>query len=259
MITYLNANPQPGASKHGPEIAMTGDDVTGLIFSQLYSPLDFFETLSQTLDQAVRGNYSSLLGQLVPSGDDDAKDDEDEDPADGVIRWYSWMSEASDSVVCGDANDLRHYGISKWREVVESFKARYPKVYGLGEFSPFQCAGWQTRPKYRFTGPFRSPEADQFDAAEDRSSAPLLLLSSLYDPITPLGSAHRVSKGHPGSKVLTQNSVGHCTLLASPSLCTRKVIQAYMENGTMPNDGAVCQGDCKPFQDCPHQRGRLPR
>lgn len=123
---------------------------------------------------------------------------------------------------------------------------------------PLTCAGWQARPKYRFTGPFRTPAPDPSNV-DGRPSAPLLLLSSLYDPVTPLESAYKVSKGHPGSRVLVQNSVGHCTLLSGPSECTRNVVRAYMENGRLPEEGKECQGDCVPWEECPYERGRFPR
>jgi pimeloyl-ACP methyl ester carboxylesterase len=141
---------------------------------------------------------------------------------------------------------------------MQGLEARYPRMGKLVAESSFTCAGWQSHPEYRFTGPFTSPAADARDV-EGRPSAPLLLMSSLYDPITPLASARTVARAHPGARVLVQRGAGHCTLLAGPSACTRRVVRAYMETGEMPAEGLVCEGDCRPFEECPYERAKLPR
>ena len=67
-----------------------------------------------------------------------------------------------------------------------------------------------------------------------------------------------MSKGYPGSVVLTQNSTGvrirwlFChsldshyvfqhTSISGPSTCTMDYVRAYFENGTLPEEGTVCQ------------------
>lgn len=228
----------------------------GLIFSQLYSPLDFFEGLSTTLAQAIDGNYTRVIQSLVPPTP--AKNDEDEEPADGIIRWFTWMSSTFASIACADANDTTGQPLQHWKRLLQRLEDQYPKLGAMTASTSILCSGWQSHPKYRFTGPFTSPEPDEREV-EGRPSAPLLLLSSLYDPITPLASARTVAKGHPGARVVMQRGVGHCTLLAGPSGCTRGVMRAYMETGDLPAEGTVCEGDCRPFESCPFERGRLPR
>lgn len=259
MVEHLNAHPLSAPTKDGPELVITGADILQLIFSQLYSPLDFFESLSVTLALAVDGNYTEVIQDLVPPTEDNDDDgDKDTDAAEGIIRWYTWMSSTFASILCADTKPLDNEPVSYFKHALEHIEKRYPRLGSLIATSSFICAGWQSHPKDRFTGPFTSPEADA-NEVEGRPTAPLLLLSSLYDPITPLASAHTVAKGHPGARVLTQKSVGHCTLLAGPSECTKRVVRMYMENGTLPREGTTCDGDCRPFEDCPYERGRFPR
>lgn len=290
LVARLDEDPVPGATVDGPEVVIDGSDVLGLLFGQMYSPLDFFESLAWTLAEAVGGNYTRLLGELVPpmrdgdadeeayGGDDHTQPDAQrhaDRAAAAILRSYTWMAETFSSVACGDTHNLGSYPLSHWQYKLQKLQARYPRLGVLIADQTIKCAGWQSHPKDRFAGPFRSPapgpgpasdadDADETDESElglglGRPSAPLLLLSNLYDPITPLDSARVVARSHPRSRVLVQNSVGHCTLLASPSECTRRVMQAYMANGTMPDEGLVCEGDCVPFEECGLERGRFPR
>lgn len=43
-----------------------------------------------------------------------------------------------------------------------------------------------------------------------------------------------------------QNAYGH-TIPATPSLCSAKYIRAYFQNGTLPDDGTVCEVDEVPL------------
>ncbi|KAK2589980.1 Dephospho-CoA kinase cab5 [Conoideocrella luteorostrata] len=261
LIDRLDNDPAPGVTVGGPEIFIDGVAILELISGQVFSPLDFFEGLSSTLAQAVDGNYTELLEQLVPSLSDNDNDNNkekhgDEDAVTALARPYTWFDDAFSSVACGDAENPGNYTLSHWKHVLERILARYPRLGVRAVDQTIKCAGWQSHPKDRFAGPFISPEADPKEV-EGRPSAPLLLLSSLYDPVTPLASANVVARGHPGSSVLVQKSVGHCTLFSGPSRCLRRAVRAYMADGTMPQEGAVCGGDCVPFEECPHERGHL--
>ncbi|KAF9552233.1 hypothetical protein CPC08DRAFT_768457 [Agrocybe pediades] len=55
-----------------------------------------------------------------------------------------------------------------------------------------------------------------------------------------------MSESFEGSVVLTQDSVGHCTI-SGPSLCTQKHIREYLVSGTLPKPGTVCEAIGTPF------------
>jgi hypothetical protein len=50
-----------------------------------------------------------------------------------------------------------------------------------------------------------------------------------------------------GSRVLRLDAYGH-TGLSMPSRCTAKYIRGFFQEGEMPVEGMVCEGDLEPFQ-----------
>jgi hypothetical protein len=97
------------------------------------------------------------------------------------------------------------------------------------------CIHYSARPVYRFTAPF-----------EANTSHPVLLIGTTADPVTPLKNAFKMSKGYPGSVVLTQNSTGH-TSNSVYSSCTVGHIRTYFHTGELPKEGTVCEADEMPF------------
>lgn len=251
LIDDLDANPQPISSTGGPETVITGIEVRKAAMDPLYNPLDFFEGLATLLHDAMQGNYTLLLERTGISSKVDFC-------SPSKVLDYSWLDHANLAVMCGDAKDVRTYALSYWDSFVQRLKKLSPDIGDLWAEGTFSCSGWQIRPKYRFEGPFTSPEADA-SIQSGRPSAPLLLLSSLYDPVTPLGCATKVARGHPGSRVLLQKSVGHCAFLSAPSECTKRYVREYMETGRIPPEGTECEPDCVPWRDCPFERAHLPR
>ncbi len=219
----------------------------------IYGPLDLYPGLGRTLAAAAEGNYTALIAEsgFTPSGGDDVCEDKTGDAA-----AYKWMGLAGAAVRCGDGDDMRGKDIGHWQEYKRRCVANSPEIGAM--WADLGCASWQIRPKDRFTGPFGAPEADAA-GVEGKPSAPVLFLSSRHDPVTPLVSAHKAAEKHVGARVLVQESVGHCTMLSSPSECTRKIMRAYMLSGAMPDEGASCEADCVPFEECDQPKARLPR
>ncbi|EXV05042.1 peptidase family S33 and alpha/beta hydrolase domain protein [Metarhizium robertsii] len=251
LLGELDASPRPALTQGGTETIITAGMVRSSLFKALYQPIDKFEPLAESLASALQGNYT-LLVQNTGLGH----------PADGCTPKkpgeYNWLGLSSSAIVCGDAQDVTHHDEHYWQGYFEKLGDRSPEFGHNVAKIPFTCSGWKSRPKYRFTGPFSSPEADPSDKQE-RHSAPALLLSSWIDPITPLQNAHRVSKSHPGSRVLSQKSFGHCALYSAPSKCTNRVVRTYMTTGALPDEGAQCEPDCVPWEQCDDERTSLPR
>jgi pimeloyl-ACP methyl ester carboxylesterase len=74
------------------------------------------------------------------------------------------------------------------------------------------------------------------------TSNPILFVGTTGDPITPISSAFKMSNYFEGSRVLTQDTPGHSSL-GLPQICTLGYIKAYLENGTMPEEGTLCKTD----------------
>lgn len=105
------------------------------------------------------------------------------------------------------------------------------------------CIHYSVRPAYRFTAPF-----------EANTSHPILLIGNTADPVTPLANAFKMSKGFPGSMVLTQNSAGH-TSGSVYSSCTVDNIRRYFQTGVLPDEGTVCEPDELPFGETSEAAG----
>jgi pimeloyl-ACP methyl ester carboxylesterase len=222
------------------------------MYDPIYAPIDQHSSLAESLAQAIHGNYSSLISS---SGLEIS-------PLDTCINGssseYTWGTMTYLALRCGDGDDLRNVTTNWWRGHFHRAVSNSPEMGPDLAATTMACIGWQARPKFRFTGPFGSPQADP-NGRSDRPSAPVLFLSSRYDPITPLASARIASKAHSGSRVLVQNSTGHCATLASPSKCTKEFVARYMDTGELPPEDAECSGDCEPFEDCPYLRAKLSR
>lgn len=102
-------------------------------------------------------------------------------------------------------------------------------------FAAWVAAQWKMPAKERFSGKF-----------EAKTKHPILYINGDYDPVTPVEDAHSASKGFEGSVVLEHTGIGH-TVLADPSVCVQKHVQAYFKDGTLPEGGTRCESDLKPW------------
>ncbi|KPM36353.1 hypothetical protein AK830_g10221 [Neonectria ditissima] len=109
----------------------------------------------------------------------------------------------------------------------------------IGDFMLMVCAQWKLPAKERYNGDFRV-----------KTKNPMLIINTMYDPVTPLVSARNVSETFEGSVLLQQDSYGH-SLLAQASLCTAKAIRAYFVNDKLPSPNTICSTDVAPFSDSP--------
>lgn len=206
----------------------------------VYFPIKLFKPLATTLAATLQGNYTAILEELGFSS------------LPGVCETpvrpkYTWVDFAQRAVRCGDAQDLSSRDLGYWKDYIDRCERNSPE---LGQvWADLGCAGWHIRPRERFPGPFVSPPANA-TGIDGHPSAPILFLSSRYDPVTPLSSAHFAAKGYPGSVVAEVDGFGHCTLLASPSACRNKVLGTYMDTGILPEKGTVCKTECFPWKDC---------
>ncbi|KAH8116069.1 hypothetical protein DFH11DRAFT_1258135 [Phellopilus nigrolimitatus] len=98
------------------------------------------------------------------------------------------------------------------------------------------CQFWPVKGPERFTGPWNHTLKN-----------PILIVSNTADPVTPIVSGHLVnSLLSNSSRLLIQNSPGHCSL-ALLSLCTVKAYRAFYINDTLPPNEFVCEVDESPF------------
>ncbi|KAL2827788.1 Alpha/Beta hydrolase protein [Aspergillus cavernicola] len=75
---------------------------------------------------------------------------------------------------------------------------------------------------------------------------PLLILSTTYDPVTPLRAARDANHAFDGSRIVEVNGYGHCSV-AVPSLCIVRYVRGYLYEGRLPENYAYCDVDSPYF------------
>lgn len=109
----------------------------------------------------------------------------------------------------------------------------------VGGYSSLGHALWPVRPNSVYRGPFRAP-----------TRAPTtLVVGTTYDPATPYASAQRLTRQLGHARLLTMHGDGHAAYGAN-SPCINSAVDAYLEDGTVPAAGTVCQQEV-PFQRPP--------
>jgi hypothetical protein len=235
----LDENPATYITEHDATI-ITKEDILHLIFRPLYFPQVRFPGLAATLANAMEGNFTGVYENtdkpaLAKSCGPQQTDD------------YTWQDEVQSSILCGDGPSLNETTAAEFAEYVARLTEDSPHFGPLWSRVRIRCSGWKIRPKYRFTGPWTTPDPDA-SLVEGKPAAPILFVSSTIDPVTPLSNARRAMAGHPGSALLAQESVGHGALFV-PSRCREAAIARYFATGEVPAEPeTLCQADCRPFQ-----------
>jgi pimeloyl-ACP methyl ester carboxylesterase len=129
--------------------------------------------------------------------------------------------DANAAITCGDTDNPRHPGtyggVARQRD---DTVAR--NTGSLWAFRALDCAAWLGRSTERYTGPWAA-----------RTSAPVLLLSTRYDPATPHRNAVRVNDLLPNSALLNVDGVGHRALPFSS--CAQQATARYLLTGGRPS------------------------
>ncbi|KAF8152834.1 Alpha/Beta hydrolase protein [Mycena galopus ATCC 62051] len=203
------------------------DFFRNVILDSLFDPYDSesgFEPLAQALASLAEGNATALYNMgAVPTFECQAPTE----------AFHLNNLEAYMAIACGDAlpiNDtlaeLQEYWANGLSTSSFSDVLSAPRVF---------CAGYKTHRAGRFVGPMGA-----------NTSVPLLLVGNSLDAGTAHVGAVQTSKLFPRSAVLTQDCVGHTSLVA-PSACTAAYFGAYFANGTLPAPGTICPIDIEMF------------
>ncbi|RDW82867.1 hypothetical protein BP6252_03979 [Coleophoma cylindrospora] len=152
---------------------------------------------------------------------------------------FSDSFDAFPAIMCADGE--------QFLDTPESFAEYAEALRGVSKYAGtsnahfrLSCAGRTIRPKYRYAATEQGAN----------TSFPILFIGNIADNVTPLLSARNNSARFPGSVVLVQKSYGHCTL-AAPSTCSALVINAYFQNGTLPEPDTYCDQDYELFENAP--------
>ncbi|KAF7331053.1 Abhydrolase-4 domain-containing protein [Mycena venus] len=186
------------------------------IFKSLYSPYAQFPTLAQAFADLEAGNGTTLFKMSEAPPFQCACDPSEHE--------FDSVEEAEHAVLCNDG-----------KRIPRDYEAVLAHYQNMSKTSQWADMAWPEFPKTNFQGPFVA-----------NTSHPILLVGNTADPVTPLSAAKKMSQGFAGSVVLTQDSVGHCSI-SGPSICTQKYIRQYFINGTLPKPDTVCPVISTPF------------
>ncbi|KAK0392901.1 hypothetical protein NLU13_2395 [Sarocladium strictum] len=212
------------------------------MFRPMYAPMRLFPATAHILAEAMAGNYTGVHEAVpIPALRDACPL---RDP-----QSYSWSRDAMAAIACGDALPQTHVTIPQFQDYIGELKSQDPRIGPYWSSIRIACTGWRYRPSYSFSGPWTTPAHDP-SGVPGKPLAPLLFVSSQYDPVTPLRNAREMMKYHPGSGLLIQDNVGHGSI-GTPGKCRDEAIKRFFARGEVPDGELFCEADCIPFQDCP--------
>ncbi|KAG9098181.1 hypothetical protein FRC06_006668 [Ceratobasidium sp. 370] len=230
IITRVDNEPMVIAdSPFGPGI-LTASGLQALLLAVLYSPA-LWSGAMQVLTSVERGNGTDAYAALYPQINIDYQ------PYNLNVFNRSMQRyptrESIRPILCGDAaatnisvNALTDY----FRELgkISPVGEQWAKILGA-------CNGWAFRSSQRYTGPWTTAKGLK------KTRFPVLFLSLDADPVTPLSSAVKMSRGfgNESATLLVQQGFGHCTT-SHPSLCTYKHVHDYFVDGKVPPNGTHC-------------------
>ncbi|KAF7314917.1 hypothetical protein MIND_00005600 [Mycena indigotica] len=150
--------------------------------------------------------------------------------------------DASAPVVCGDAPPFPVNEDHSWTEEWMEWREQLIKPNPIGGAAALRglvsCRHWgQVKPT-----PKRYEGSWEMGVDLRKPKNPVVFLSNSFDPITPLNNAIRMVDllGVENARLLHNNGYGHCSV-NHPSLCVAKHIRKYMLDGTVFENGTLCE------------------
>jgi pimeloyl-ACP methyl ester carboxylesterase len=143
------------------------------------------------------------------------------------------------SIRCTDADG--RFIVSSVEQLKEHVSASSAKSRYVGDWAgvlPAVCRKW----------PFRPPPSQKFDGKYGAKSisGEMLILSTTYDICTPVRNARQLQEQFPGSHLLLQDAVSHCTLSVH-SEGVSEAIRNFLASGSGPQSDLGCFPDRPPF------------
>ena len=192
------------------------------VLSYLYVPPVDWEVLRYGLEAALEGDGSVLMEMM---------DERIQRNSDGTFADNG--NEAFYAVSCLDRPAVG--GIDHAAALSEQWAAEAPI------FGPYLA--WGNLPCWQWPfGPGTAQAAGEPRAITAEGSAPILVVSTTYDPATPHEWGVQVAGELDNAVLLTYDGDGH-TAYTSGSSCIDRAVDAYLIDGTLPPEGTVCRAD----------------
>lgn len=235
LLDAVERTPLPTYNAETPDWVSV-DDIYTLIFWSLYNPIQRYPILARALRDVEKGE-TSLITQLLhfhldpptcpapPLG-----------PNTGV--------EADSAILCTDG-DTNNATLAEFESYLSHLNTQSKWIAGNWARIQMACVGWIQPPLSQRGLLFTPPR----EGETVKTSYPLLFVGNTRDPVTPRGNAIAMQKRFEGSRLLTLEADGHCSL-AVPSACGEVVIRGYF-NGDAEGEGKEterCAANQRPFE-----------
>ncbi|CEJ90051.1 hypothetical protein VHEMI05860 [[Torrubiella] hemipterigena] len=155
---------------------------------------------------------------------------------------FSHYTDVNMAARCLGAGDVTNKDVGFWKQWRDT-QIKISKIAGAAFFKwRAQCSSWMAVSNWRYEDPFASPKPSKnaSNPEEGLPAAPLLFLSTRYDPVTPLKNAREMSKNHPESGLLILEDVGHATIDRGNSSCMRDAVSTFFDLGVVPKGEKIC-------------------
>ncbi|KAF8608853.1 alpha/beta-hydrolase [Ceratobasidium sp. AG-I] len=217
----------------GPGV-LKASDLKGMIFVALYSPY-LWQDVAQHLAEVEQGNPANLYGLIYQQFYNIPHRNFTDNVFDRHMEEYG-LSTAFPSIICSDSSQVKatvEEYIKYSHELLDISPTgdEWATTIGL-------CNNWPFRAIERYSGPWTVAKGLK------KTKFPILFMSTSADPVTPLASAVKISKGfgNKSATLLVQKGPGHTTI-SLPSLCTIKSVQKYFLDGKVPTNGTYCTAE----------------
>lgn len=228
----------------GKRVVITGHDLARQVGMTGYHALSGWNPLAEIFAAALKGNFTPLFAQwekysLMPSLSK---------------TWLDTPPAAVDSndalyaISCLDGEDVTGNSVEWWVDYAAEMK-NVSTIYGepISQIL-FACSSWPYKANKRFTGPFTTTRFSA-NITSDKPAAPLLFVNSRFDPVTPISSARKMAREHPGAGVVVLEAVGHGALTSAPSKCLAGILSEYFDGGVVKEEERVCKAECGPWDE----------
>jgi pimeloyl-ACP methyl ester carboxylesterase len=145
---------------------------------------------------------------------------------------YNNKDESFLAITCTDTNNPRDP--FRWPAVAAERDRRFDPFGSFWAYLSEPCATWPARDRDRYTGPFTH-----------RTSAPILIIGTRFDPASPYRNARAVAHELPRSRLLTLDGWGHVAF--GKSRCIAHHLDRYLVAAELPPPETSCRPDQRPF------------
>ncbi|WP_181448811.1 alpha/beta hydrolase [Nonomuraea aridisoli] len=231
ILDVLRRGPVRLRASDGTTVPLTYSFVVAWTGSWLYQPMfwnvqgggaPFLKAVAEAIEDPSGPAGAALAADVVLLGQAGI----------GGSPYTSPIDAAYHAVTCGETDAPRS---ARALERLAAERDREAAPFGtLRAYADSACVPWRSANRLRHRGPW-----------DARTEEPVLILSSRFDPATPVWSAQRVHRMLPGSRLLINEGWGH--VAAQQSTCVVTATSRYLIDGTLPAEGATCRPDTIPF------------